>query len=77
MTTTHRPPSHQSLPAWLREGARVTDAAKDREAIVPFIGSWEDPQTRRIVPCAVFLRPEDGGTEWIVAPGAVREAASR
>jgi hypothetical protein len=74
VTTAHRPLSHQSLPAWLYEGALVLDPKKDREAIVQFIGPWEEPQTRRIVPCAVFLRPEGGGMEWVVAPGAVREA---
>lgn len=77
MTTAHRPPSHQSLPAWLYEGARVLDPEKDREAIVQFIGPWENPQTRRIDPCGVFLRPEGGGMEWIVAPDAVREAEGR
>uniref|UniRef100_A0AAU2JL50 Uncharacterized protein n=1 Tax=Streptomyces sp. NBC_00049 TaxID=2903617 RepID=A0AAU2JL50_9ACTN len=76
-TAPHCPPSHQSLPAWLHEGARVLDPAKDREGVVQFIGPWEDPQTRRIVPCAVFLRPEGGGIEWTVLPGAVREAQER
>ncbi|WP_255407974.1 hypothetical protein [Amycolatopsis sp. KNN50.9b] len=32
-----------------------------------FIGEWEDPSTRRVTDCAVFLRPEGGGMEWIVA----------
>ncbi|MFF3871157.1 hypothetical protein [Streptomyces sp. NPDC001978] len=32
-----------------------------------FIGEWEDPATRRVTDCAIFLRPEGGGTEWIVA----------
>ncbi|MFD3756730.1 hypothetical protein [Streptomyces sp. NPDC058622] len=65
------------LPNWLHEGARVLDPAKDREAIVQFIGPWEDPQTRRVIPRAVFLRPEGGGVEWVVLPDAVRPADAR
>ncbi|MGW1767589.1 hypothetical protein ACWCQL_26460 [Streptomyces sp. NPDC002073] len=29
-------------------------------------GGWEDPATRRITERAIFLRPDGGGTEWIV-----------
>ncbi|MFI7356146.1 hypothetical protein ACIBTP_19630 [Streptomyces avidinii] len=77
MTTAHRPPSHQLLPASLHEGARVLDPAKGREGIAQFIGPWEDPEPRRIVPCAVFVRPEGGGIEWTVPPGPLREAETR
>lgn len=77
MTTAHRPPSHTSLPVWLHEGASVFDPGQETEGIVQFIGPWEDPETRRITPCAVFLRPEGGGVEWVVAPSAVREAETR
>ncbi|WP_260618080.1 hypothetical protein [Streptomyces sp. WAC07149] len=63
------------LPSWLHEGARVLDPARDREGIVQFIGEWEDPQTRRVIPRAVFLRPEGGGVEWVVADHqALRQA---
>nr|WSX49291.1 hypothetical protein OG409_10210 [Streptomyces sp. NBC_00974] len=69
--------SRKNLPAWLYEGARVLDA-NDREAIVQFIGEFEDPATRRVVPEAVFLRPEGGGREWVVADHqALREADAR
>jgi hypothetical protein len=54
-------------PNWLYEGARVLDAAQAREGIVQFIGDYEDPATRRLTAEAVFLRPEGGGREWIVA----------
>ncbi|MFJ4777410.1 hypothetical protein [Streptomyces sp. NPDC088762] len=76
MATAPRPASHQSLPAWIHEGARVVDG-QEREAIVQFIGDYEDPATRRFMPNAVFLRPEGGGREWIVAPEALREADPR
>ncbi len=66
-----------ALPSWLHEGARVFDPAQDCEAIVQFIGEWQDPKTRRVLPCAVFLRPEGGGVEWIVAPEILRPAALR
>ncbi|MGW6821197.1 hypothetical protein [Streptomyces sp. NPDC055005] len=65
-------------PSWLYEGARVLDPAKDREGIIQFIGQWEDPQTRRVIPEAVFLRPEGGGREWVVADHQVlRQADAR
>ncbi|UQW99191.1 hypothetical protein [Streptomyces sp. RerS4] len=65
-------------PDWLFEGARVLDPAQDREGIVQFIGDYEDPHTRRFTPEAVFLRPEGGGVEWIVADHqALRQADSR
>ncbi|MFE1560985.1 hypothetical protein ACFW6V_39125 [Streptomyces sp. NPDC058734] len=65
-------------PAWLYEGARVLDPAKDREGIVQFIGDWEDPATRSFTLEAVFLRPEGGGLEWIVADHqALRQADPR
>ncbi|MFE2326021.1 hypothetical protein ACFXD5_19185 [Streptomyces sp. NPDC059385] len=65
-------------PSWLFEGARVFDVAHDREAIVQFIGDYEDPSTRRFTPEAVFLRPEGGGVEWIVADHqALRQAEPR
>lgn len=41
--------------------------ARAERGIVQFIGEWEDPVTRSVTVCAVFLRPEGGGTEWIVA----------
>lgn len=70
--------SRKSLPAWLHEGGRVFDPANDREAIVQFIGEWEDPATRRVNPCAVFLRPEGGGKERIVPDHqALRQADPR
>ncbi|MFE7935113.1 hypothetical protein ACFU6S_41610 [Streptomyces sp. NPDC057456] len=67
MNTAHRSVSHRQLPDWLYEGAAVVDEGHGRRGIVQFIGEWEDPVTRRVTPCAIFLRPEDGGTEWIVA----------
>ncbi|MGW2038685.1 hypothetical protein [Streptomyces virginiae] len=64
-------------PSWLCEGARVLDP-EDREGIVQFIGEWEDPRTRRLIPEAVFLRPEGGGVEWVVDDHqALREADAR
>jgi hypothetical protein len=66
MNTAHRPVSHRHLPGWLNEGAAAVDG-QGRRGIVQFIGEWEDPATRRVTDCAVFLRPEGGGTEWIVA----------
>ncbi|WP_311610540.1 hypothetical protein [Streptomyces hesseae] len=73
-----RSPSPPSLPEWLHEGARVFDPGTDREAIVQFIGEWEDPNTRRRYRRAVFLRPERGGREWVVEnPGVLREAPGR
>ncbi|GHI84121.1 hypothetical protein [Streptomyces xanthophaeus] len=66
------------LPDWLHEGARVFDPAKDSEAIIQFIGEHEDSATRIVVPCAVFLRPEGGGKEWIVPDyQALRQADPR
>jgi hypothetical protein len=65
-------------PDWLHEGARVLDAARDREGIVQFIGDYEDPATRRLTAEAVFLRPEGGGREWIVTDHrALRPAETR
>ncbi|MER6218771.1 hypothetical protein ABT213_32670 [Streptomyces sp. NPDC001674] len=65
-------------PEWLVEGARVLDPAQDREGIVQFIGDYEDPATRRFTPEAVFLRPEGGGREWVVADHhALRQAEAR
>lgn len=65
-------------PAWLFEGARIYDPAKDCEAVVQFVGEWNDPRTHRIVPDAVFLRPEGGGAEWVVTDHqALRQADSR
>ncbi|WP_404955206.1 hypothetical protein [Streptomyces sp. 147326] len=70
--------SRKSLPPWLHEGARVLDPARDAEAIVQFIGEWEDPATRRIIPEAVFLRPEGGGREWVIPDHqALRQADPR
>jgi hypothetical protein len=65
MSIAHRPVSHRSLPDWLNEGATAVDGRGCR-GIVQFIGEWADPATRRVTDCAVFLRPEGGGTEWIV-----------
>ncbi|MFI1060570.1 hypothetical protein ACH4TC_01605 [Streptomyces spororaveus] len=66
------------LPDWLYAGARVLDPSKDREGVIQFIGEWEDPQTRRVIPEAVFLRPEGGGVEWVVADHqALRQADAR
>lgn len=65
-------------PSWLHEGARIYDAAKECEAVVQFVGEWEDPKTRRVIHEAVFLRPEGGGVEWVVADHQVlREADAR
>lgn len=62
-------------PDWLYEGARVFDPARDREAVVQFIGEWEDPQTEILIPEAVFLRPEGGGREWVISNhAALRQA---
>jgi hypothetical protein len=66
MNTAHRPVPHRRLPDWLKEGAAAVDDQR-RRGIVQFIGEWEDLATRRVTDCAVFLRPEGGGTEWIVA----------
>ncbi|MET8298506.1 hypothetical protein ABZW02_31335 [Streptomyces sp. NPDC005180] len=63
-----RPSAHENLPDWLYEGARVYDPGRDTEAIVQAICDFEDPATRRLIKNAVFLRPEGGGREWIVAP---------
>ncbi|MFI9723957.1 hypothetical protein ACIHFE_30640 [Streptomyces sp. NPDC052396] len=72
----NRVPSHQSLPAWLHEGARIFDSGAEMEAIVQFIGDWEDPNTRRRIPQAIFLRPVSGGREWVVEnPKALTKAA--
>jgi len=65
MNTAHRPVSRR-LPDWLTEGATAVDG-QGRRGIVQFIGEWEDPATRRVIKCAVFLRPQGGGTEWIVS----------
>ncbi|MEW2412623.1 hypothetical protein AB0953_02665 [Streptomyces sp. NPDC046866] len=74
MISGPRPASHHGLPDWLNEGARVFDPGRECEAIVQFIGDYEDPYTGRYMPNAVFLRPEGGGAEWIVAPDALRPA---
>ncbi|MFD9411256.1 hypothetical protein ACFWBN_30120 [Streptomyces sp. NPDC059989] len=58
--------TNRQLPGWLREGAVAVEDG-GRRGVVQFIGEWEDPATRRINPCAIFLRPEGGGAEWIVA----------
>ncbi|MFB7784044.1 hypothetical protein ACFC1D_15220 [Streptomyces vinaceus] len=58
--------AHRQLPRWLREGV-VAVEDDGRRGVVQFIGEWEDPATRRVNPCAIFLRPEGGGVEWIVA----------
>ncbi|WP_331740759.1 hypothetical protein [Streptomyces sp. NBC_01006] len=63
---TRRAKDDRQLPRWLREGAVAVDDG-GRRGVVQFIGEWEDPATRRINPCAIFLRPEGGGVEWIVA----------
>ncbi|MFJ9967235.1 hypothetical protein [Streptomyces avermitilis] len=66
--TAHQPAPHHDLPGWLGEGTAVVDGGgHGRRGIVQFIGEWEDPATRRATPCAVYLRPEDGGKEWIAA----------
>ncbi|MET8751369.1 hypothetical protein ABZW32_14910 [Streptomyces sp. NPDC004667] len=77
MIDAPRPASHQALPAWLFEGARVYDPGRDREAVVQAIADFEDPATRRFIKNAVFLRPEGGGREWIVAPEVARPAEER
>ncbi|MFB6518720.1 hypothetical protein [Streptomyces sp. NPDC056401] len=74
---TPRPAAHETLPAWLHEGARVYDPGRDREAIVQAIADYEDPGTRRFIRNAVFLRPEGGGMEWIVEPGIPRPPDAR
>ncbi|MGP3685813.1 hypothetical protein ACTVZO_14055 [Streptomyces sp. IBSNAI002] len=67
-----------SCPSWLHEGARIYDPARGCEAVVQFVGEWEDPRTRRVISEAVFLRPEGGGVEWVVAdPQALRQADAR
>lgn len=77
MIEAPRPASHQNLPDWMHEGARVYDPDRDREAVIQFVGPFEDPETGRYTPCAVFLRPEGGGIEWIVPPDVPRPAATR
>ncbi|MFE2128655.1 hypothetical protein [Streptomyces amritsarensis] len=77
MINAPRPASHKDLPTWLREGARVYLPGRDREAIVQAIADFEDPATRRLTKNAVFLRPEGGGVEWIVAPDIPRPADHR
>ncbi|MCY0938526.1 hypothetical protein [Streptomyces sp. H34-S4] len=77
MNAAPRPKSHKNLPDWVYEGARVVDVGREVEAVVQFIGEFEDPYTRRIMPNAVFLRPEGGGREWIVEPGVLRRADER
>lgn len=68
MNTAHRPVSRRQLPDWLTEGAAaVGEGGCGRRGIVQFIGEWEDPATQRVTDCAIFLRPEGGGAEWIVA----------
>lgn len=43
-----------------------------------FIGEWEGPATRRVIPEAVFIRPEGGGVEWVIADHqALRQADAR
>ncbi|MFD3677913.1 hypothetical protein [Streptomyces sp. NPDC058613] len=70
--------SRKSVPSWLHEGARVRDSAQNREGIVQFISEWVDPTTRKAIPHAIFLRPEGGGREWVVADHqALREAEPR
>ncbi|MFD9420852.1 hypothetical protein ACFWC9_40230 [Streptomyces goshikiensis] len=65
-------------PSWLYEGSRIYDPAKECEGVVQFVGQWEDPATRRVIPEAVFLRPEGGGVEWVVADHqALRQADDR
>lgn len=68
MSTAPRPPAHRKLPAWLNGGTTAVDeGGHGRRGIVQFIGEWEDPVTRHVIDCAVFLCPEGGGKEWIVA----------
>lgn len=55
----------------------MVDAGREVEAVVQFIGEYEDPYTRRVMPLAVYLRPEGGGKEWIVEPGVLRPADER
>ncbi|MEU9107129.1 hypothetical protein AB0D54_22815 [Streptomyces xanthophaeus] len=74
MIEVPRPTSHQALPAWLYEGARVYDPGQDREAVVQAIADYEDHATGQLTKNAVFLRPEGGGREWIVDPGILRPA---
>ncbi|WP_424893258.1 hypothetical protein [Streptomyces sp. XH2] len=70
--------SRPSLPAWLHEGAHIFDSVAETEAIVQFIGEWEDPNTRRRIPQAIFLRPVSGGREWVVEnPKALKKAGGR
>ncbi|MFJ6760767.1 MULTISPECIES: hypothetical protein [unclassified Streptomyces] len=65
-------------PTWLYEGVRIFDPSRDREGVVQFIGEWEDPTTLRVIPEAVFLRPEGGGVEWVIADHqALRQADAR
>ncbi|MEU6314069.1 hypothetical protein [Streptomyces sp. NPDC047014] len=63
---TRRAMADRQLPRWLREGAVAVEDG-GRRGVVQFIGEWEDPATHSINPCAIFLRPEGGGVEWIVA----------
>ncbi|MCY0947507.1 hypothetical protein [Streptomyces antarcticus] len=70
--------SRKGVPSWLYEGARVRDPSENREGIAQFIGEWVDPTTRKAIPHAIFLRPEGGGQEWVVADHhTLREAEPR
>jgi hypothetical protein len=65
MNAAQRPESPRKLPAWLTVGVAAVDGF-GRRGIVRFVGEWRDPSTRRVVEYATFLRPEGGGTEWMV-----------
>ncbi|MBT2480795.1 hypothetical protein [Streptomyces sp. ISL-94] len=68
----------KDVPSWVYEGARVLDVAKEVEAVVQFVGPWEDPASRKVIDSAVFLRPEGGGREWVVSDHqALRQADPR
>jgi hypothetical protein len=68
---TTRVPDH-AVPDWVTAGTTAYDPLEQRGGVVQFIGEWEDPATRAVTPNAVFLRPERGGTEWIVkSPGSL------
>ena len=74
--TNHAPARRRSLPEWLHEGATVRDDAGST-GVVQFIGEWEDPYTRRLHDCAVFLRPPGGGVEWTITdPDTLRRVGN-
>lgn len=66
MSPQSRVRQRQSVPGWVREGARIHDPLEGRTGVVQFIGDFEDPNTRVVTQNEIFARPEGGGVEWVV-----------